>query len=358
MKLLITGVGGPTPRSFALSLLHHSRSIVCQCIGTDVNPLAIGLYQRDIFPHTYVIPPARQVEAYWAALEEIINRHQVDAAVILPELEVLAWSQRQEQGSLPCRALIPDRALAEALVDKARMTELLQPSGFVPNSVEFDRNETSLSHLFDQLGSEFWVRSSQGSSGLGSLKIRSVDELHSWIHINPGVERFLASSFLPGRNLAVKLLYFNGDLMRSALGERVHYIMAKVAPSGITGNSSFGRLLNEQGPVDIARNAMELLFSATSARKHGFFTVDLKEDEQGRPYITEINVRHVAFTQCFAAAGANFAEDTIRLIRGDTAFDRSYRQYTFAPGTVFLRDVDATPILMNQSDLLSVVQDA
>src|SRR5690606_12217957 len=121
--------------------------------------------------------------------------------------------------------------------------------------------------------------------------------LMNWIQINPGVDVFLASTFLPGRNLACKLLYHNGQLKRAACAERVYYIMSKVAPSGITGNTSFGRLLNEPNVVKVATEAMDVLFAHTRAKKHGFFTVDFKEDQSGKPFITEINVRHVAFTQ-------------------------------------------------------------
>jgi carbamoyl-phosphate synthase large subunit len=196
------------------------------------------------------------------------------------------------------------------------------------------------------------VRSSSGTSGLGSLKILNEDALRNWVLINPGVDTFLASEFLPGRNLACKLLYFGGKLVRAACAERVNYIMAKVAPSGITGNTSFGRLLNEPQLVSVAEKAMDYLFKETGAAKHGFFTVDFKEDATGKPMITEINVRHVAFTQCFAAAGANFAEDTIRLLSGDSTFDTNYFQYVFSDGLIFLRDVDCNPILMLEKDLL------
>jgi carbamoyl-phosphate synthase large subunit len=61
----------------------------------------------------------------------------------------------------------------------------------------------------------------------------------------------------------------------------------------------------------------------------------------------------VAFTQCFAAGGANFAEDTIRLLDNDPSFDRSFKMYEFTEGLIFLRDVDALPILMKESELLS-----
>ena len=196
------------------------------------------------------------------------------------------------------------------------------------------------------------MRGVVGSSGLGSLKVSSSEELENWLSINPSIEQFIASTYLPGRNLACKLLYYNGKLVRAACGERVNYIMSNVAPSGITGNTSFGRLINEPQLIEKAKSAMEYLFKATSAEKHGFFTADFKEDESGSAYLTEINARMVAFNLSFAKAGANFGEDIIRLLQEDPSFNRSYQMYEFEPGTVFLRDVDADPILINERDLL------
>ena len=139
--------------------------------------------------------------------------------------------------------------------------------------------------------------------------------------------------------------------MRSACGERVNYIMAKVT-SGITGNTSYGRLLNEPDLVKASVKAMDLIFEATGSPKHGFFTADFKEDINGKPYITEINVRMVAFNYSFAKGGANFSEDIVGLMNEDESFDRTYKMYKFEPGTIFLRDVDSEPILMNESGLL------
>ncbi len=351
MKILITGVGGPTPRSFAISLKKYSFYKRFELIGTDINPLAIGLYQGELFSKTYVVPGAKSPD-YWSRIEEIIKENQVDLAIILPELEVMEWSKRKETQSLPCKALIPDWSMADLLVDKSKMTEILKDLDIVPPSVTFDRNIQSLNEVFNVLQGNFWVRSTSGTSGLGSLKVEDEDSLKNWIQINPNVQQFIASKFLPGRNLACKMLYFEGKLLRTACAERVNYIMAKVAPSGITGNTSFGRLLNEPHLVAEAKRAMDFLFEHTGAQQHGFFTVDFKEDENGKPYITEINVRHVAFTQCFAAAGANFASDTVRLLHDDPEFDLEYKMYEFEKDLIFLRDVDSLPILMKEKELL------
>jgi carbamoyl-phosphate synthase large subunit len=349
-NLLITGIGGPTPRSLARALRWHSRYREYRLIGTDINPHARDLYDRELYDRTLLVPPAGHAE-YWPALERLIAEEQIEIALVQPELEVLAWAARAEAGGLPCKALLPSHALALALTDKARMTAALEGTGLVPPSLLIDPAEEDLERVGQALGYPFWIRATAGSSGLGSLKVENPAALRQWIAINPGVRRFIASQYLPGRNLACKLLYYEGQLVRAACAERVQYIMAKIAPSGITGNTSFGRLLNEPALIELARQALAHLFRATGAFAHGFFTVDFKEDAAGRAYITEINVRHVAFSLCFAMAGANFAEDTVRLLDGDAAFERGYRMYEFEPGLIFLRDVDAVPVVMREGEV-------
>ncbi|MCH8518064.1 MAG: hypothetical protein LAT68_17345 [Cyclobacteriaceae bacterium] len=351
-RILITGVGGPTPRSFAIALKKYSTAFQdSYIVATDINPLSVGLYQRDLFDASYVIPRADAAN-YWEEVNALVQRERIDLAIILPELEVMEWARKQEEGQLPCPSFLPSSAVADLLVDKSKMTELLQDLDLVPLSQEFQSDQAEFSSLAKKLGYPYWVRSSSGTSGLGSLKIESEEALRNWIQINPAVKHFLASKFLSGRNLACKLLYYRGMLLRSASAERVNYIMSKVAPSGITGNTSFGRLINEPHLVEAATQAMDKVFEHTGAEKHGFYTADFKEDASGKPYLTEINVRHVAFTQCFAAGGANFAADTLQLMTHPDSFDTQYRMYEFEKDLIFLRDVDALPILMKEGDLL------
>lgn len=354
MRVLITGIGGPTPRSFVHAARLDPSLAHLEWYGTDIQPHAIGLYQRALFKKTHLLPPASRRDAYWSALESLVKKEGIQYAVILPEAEVLAWSERYFQtGMLPCQALLPHYPLANILVDKAKMTSLLEPHGLVPPSFTFTRTEDATDAMVEKTGLPFWVRSTTGTSGLGSLKVNNLRELKQWIHINPTVETFIASRYLPGRNLACKMLYYRGKLLRSACAERVQYIMAKVAPSGITGNTSFGRLLNLPHVEALAEKALSVLFKETESEAHGFFTVDFKEDLDGIPFITEINVRHVAFTQCFAMAGANFAADTLRLMMYPHTVEQTYKPYRFEEGLIFLRDVDERPLLMKESELLS-----
>ncbi len=148
------------------------------------------------------------------------------------------------------------------------------------------------------------------------------------------------------------MLYFDNELKRTACAERVNYIMAKVAPSGITGNTSFGRLINERWLVELSEEALEIISSQLGTELNGIFTVDYKEDASGNPKITEINIRHVAFTSSIAAGGANIPMDTLQaLLEEDTAGMKRI-DYTYSEPLIFLRDVDGEPIIIKESCLL------
>lgn len=351
MRILITGVGGVTPRSFAQALRKYSMYARYELIGTDSNKYALGLYMPELFNKSYLVPKVSDPE-YWSVLDSIIDAEKIDYAVINPELEVVEWAQRSMNHKFPFKVLLPDYNLASLLVDKSRLSEELEPYGLAPKSFTI-KKEDIIEKGNLKLSYPFWIRSALGSSGLGAMKINSLYELKNWIYVNPKVEKFLASEFLPGRNLGCKMLYHNGDLLRSAIAERVYYIMSKVAPSGITGNTCFGRLVNAPDAFNVARQAMDIMFDKTKAPKHGFFTVDLKEDADGKPMVTEVNIRFVAFTQCYAAGSANLPEDLIRVLDDDSAFDRKFKLYEFEPDMIFLRDVDEQPIIMKETQLLS-----
>lgn len=349
INILVTGIGGPTPRSFVRSII-DSKSDAYNFIGVDANPLAIGLYDNNSYSKTYLVPKANN-EYYWTRIAKIIDLHHIEFAVVLPEVEVVAWSKRKEQEGLPCKAFISSRLPTEALVDKKQLHDLLQNKTYIPQYCTFlngvKNNNLSLDY-------PFWVRGTVGSSGLGSLKINSEKELEEWMQINPLIEEFIASEFLPGRNLACKVIYMDGRILRSACAERVTYIMSKVAPSGITGNTAFGRLINDKELVKIADEAISSIFSQYQSKANGIFTVDFKENAQGQPMITEINVRFVAFVSSLAKAGANLPLDYLEANLNPERFSFTYQHYEFLEGTIFLRDVDEKPIVMNEKDLLDM----
>jgi len=352
-NILVTGVGGPTPRSFvrAVKLFGGDDSGQYRFIGADCNPLAYGLYDKTLFDACYLVPRATENE-YWPAINSIIEKENVLAAIVLPEVEVLEWAKSTSNLKRELKVHLPDYNLANTLVNKHRLHEILSDTPWVPKFRKVDPHHFNYNQLSEEVGEVFWIRSTEGSSGLGSLKIDSESSLAQWISINEGVKEFIATEYLPGRNMACKMLYFDGKLTRTACAERVNYIMAKVAPSGITGNTSFGRLINEPGLVKISEETLEYIAEEVGSSLNGIFTVDFKEGEDRSPKITEINIRHVAFTSSIAGGGANLPMDTLtHLFSGSLTPQRV--DYTYEDGLIFLRDVDSLPIIMKEGDLFN-----
>lgn len=353
-NILVAGVGGPTPRSFVRAVkLDNEKNDGYRFIGVDCNPLAYGLYDRELFDRSYVVPRADSPD-YWDVVNHLIEEEKIDGAVILPEVEVLEWAKNSgSKLRKPIQKHLPDYELAMELVNKHRLHDILGDTDFVPGYMKIKPDGYRYADVVEKVGEPFWIRSTEGSSGLGSLKIESEGALAQWISINEGVHEFIASEFLPGRNMACKMLYFGGELKRTACAERVNYIMAKVAPSGITGNTSFGRLINEPELVTRSEEALDLISEKLGKSLDGIFTVDYKETASGEAKITEINIRHVAFTSSIAVGGANIPADTLKMMfaTNPDVFERV--DYHYPEPLIFLRDVDSEPIVMKESELMS-----
>lgn len=348
--VLITGIGGPTPRSIARSLKLFASYGPYRIIGTDCNPLAVGLYQKEYVDKTYVVP-RMDSDRYWSVIRDIIESETVDAAIVQPEVEVEGWGLYAEKKVLPCPVMLPPVGLTRFLVDKSLMASKLVGTRFIPDSIPVT-HDTNMYDIGSRLGYPYWIRGVKGSGGFGSLRIDDIGQAKAWLKINPSVKQFLASSFLPGRHLACKLLYNDGELISAAAVQCVNYVMATIAPSGITGNTSFGRLVNSPGTIDVSIDCIKYLCDKLQVVPNGVLSVDLKEDANGEPKITEVNVRHMAYTSSLAAVGINFAEDMLQLTLGNTHRVQRRGSYTFANDYVFLRDVDGEPIVMRESDLL------
>ena len=350
MNALIFGVGGPTPLGIAKSLRLKARSSELRLVGVDGDRFAPGLYNHDLFDKTCLNGFTRDPD-YWKIIEEIIDREAIDVAFVVPEAEVLEWAKRQKEGELPCKALIPDYDVAGSLYDKFRCYELLQHTTLVPESISIDRN-TPASDVGEKLRYPYWVRKASGAGAIGAFKVTCDEDLENWLSINPALDGFIASEFLPGRNYACKMLYADGALLRVGCGERIDYLLASAAPSGISGMCARGRLINDSGLIAKSALAIRTIFDHHGKAPHGMFTVDFKEDKNGDAKLTEINIRHVSFTLAFALAGANFAFDTLELLSKGELAEAGYKEYVFEGEPHFIRGVDSEIFIISDGDLV------
>lgn len=190
-----------------------------------------------------------------------------------------------------------------------------------------------------------WIRDfgDGGTSGKGSLLAHTPEELRAWAILNPAIDEFMVSEYLPGRNFACHLLYSKGAVAKIACYERLEYFMARTVMSGISGNISKGRLLNDRRLPEVAMSAIERILLKTGEQMQGIVAIDLREAADGSPMITEINLRHVAATYSFAAAGFNLAEAHLLVTLGRID-NIGTIEMLFPQQNMILRDIDGAPI--------------
>ena len=251
---------------------------------------------------------------------------------------------------MPCPALIPDEKIANILFDKLNVASSLLDKALTPLTIHIsDFSISNLQSVGKTLRYPYWVRVNKTAGAIGALKIENIDDIINWTKFNSHNSELIASPFLPGRNFACKLLFKNDKIIVSASSERIEYLLANAAPSKISGMCSRGKLINNVELYNRSVEALKTIFEKEQLPINGMFTVDFKEDLNGIPLITEINIRHISFTNAFTIAGVNFAAYTIESFVYNKDINLGYQ--LFSEEFNFLRGVDNELIIFKDSDL-------
>lgn len=348
--VLITGIGGLTPRSIATVIRRNHPDY--RLIGCDVDKKAMGFFMKnkDGSPlvDEYFIAPRCDDPDYFPWLLRLAEKARIDYAFVQPEAEIVAWGRyREENGTFPIPVFMGCRELSESLRDKSIMAELLEGTEFIPKTIKVTQSDPRFDDVEKQIGFPCWIRATEGTGGLGSLRLDDSGSYKSWLFINSQIPEFTVSEFLPGRHLANQMLYYNGEYVKGAALECAEYVMANTAPSHVTGNTHFGRFLNDDRINAFCDRCVKYLEKKLCVPAHGILSFDLKEDAKGNLKVTEVNIRHMAYTGVMARAGFDLIEDTIRIME-DGNCDHVKRDpfHKYDKPYVFLRDVDVEPIVL------------
>src|SRR4051794_6446917 len=210
-NILLTGACGVTSRAVARCIRRSPHYRDCRIVGTDICENLFGLYEG-LSDRVYRVPASRE-PGYADAIARICEQERIDAAIVIPELEVLFWAENQ----MPVPALLPPPKFARTVVSKARMADALEGTGLVPRCeiVSAARIEAGDLGSFKQY--PVWVRDfAEGvTSGKGALCVRDHDEARAWMLLNRGIDQFQVSEYLPGRNFACILIYNRGTLVKA-----------------------------------------------------------------------------------------------------------------------------------------------
>ena len=352
MKIIVTGACAVSARNVVRSLKMSEKFKDATFIGWDMCSILYGVYSKD-FERLYKVPAASDPR-YREVVNDILTKEKPNAVMVIPEVEVLYWAQNP----FDVPHLVPSAAFCELAISKRKLFKLLEGTGLVPVSADISRAEAFDDNHQMPIPYPMWVRDASAgtASGKGSFLAHNVKELRAWVEINGGIDMFQISEYCPGGNYGVLCLFENGKLLKVAIAQRLEYIMAKVAVSGITGNTSVGRFLNDDAIKKNALDAIEKVCQATNSVMNGVVVVDMKGDVNNFAKVTEINIRYVAYNCCLASAGFNLAEYHLLTTLGRSAELSPELEITFPAGNCFLRDVDGLPVYVSDLKPIEIGQ--
>ena len=310
---------------------------------------------KGLLDEHYVCPRCTEPE-YFPWIENLVEEKHIDYAFVQPESEIVEWADYYEKnGKYPCPVFMGSKLLSVSLKDKSIMADLLVGTDFIPKTIKVTQENPRYKDVENEIGFPCWIRATEGTGGLGSLRLDDLSSYKSWLFINANIPEFTVSEFLTGRHLANEMLYYNGEYVKGAALECVEYVMANTAPSHVTGNTRFGRFLNEDSINQFCDDCIKYLENKLGVKAHGILSFDLKEDAQGKLKVTEVNIRHMAYVGVMAHVGFDLIEDTIKILEeGNCDHIKRDPFYHYNKPYVFLRDVDVEPIILEDENIFEI----
>jgi biotin carboxylase len=343
-RILITGAGGPMGANVTRSLLLGPEPL--WLLGTDSNRYHLPLALTD---KTVLIPKASDTDSYLKALTDLARLERIDMILPTHPLEVRTISANRNRFEA-VRLVLPAAEAIRTAQNKWETWQLLDQAGLPVPPTFLIKTKADIEECFKVIPSRpVWVRGAgvPGSGiGVASLPCREVEHAAAWIDYWNGWGGFIASEYLPGANLTWLGLFFEGELIACQSRERLEYVIPHVSPSGVTGAPAVSRTVSR---LDIRRTG-EAAIRALTAKPHGPFFVDMTEDSNRTPRITEINAGRFGTTiHFYSEAGFNFPALLVRLAFGERP-DNAPIIDPVEPDTWWLRTIDCGPVLARGLD--------
>jgi len=316
-------------------------------VGTDANAIHLALSQADV---NYELPPVND-DAYLMRLNNVIEEEGVEFVHAQPDVETFFLSERRRE--LRARTLLPSHETIELCADKQALAERLAGTEVPTGHTHPVSDEEKLVEVVNELLAlhpRVWVRARRGAGGKASLPVTSAEQAVMWARYwsTNGVPicDFMAAEFLPGREFAFQSIWQDGQLITSQARERTEYLFGYLTPSGQTSSPAVARTVHRQDVNEIATAAVK----AADPDATGIFCVDLKEDTDGVPCVTEINAGRFFTTSIFfSEAGCNMPYYYTLLAYGE-ALPEMARWNALPEGLYWVRLMDMGDRLLHEGE--------
>ncbi|MEM4704308.1 MAG: ATP-grasp domain-containing protein [Candidatus Bathyarchaeia archaeon] len=285
--MLVTGAGGIGGNNFvrALRLAEKQLGKKLFIVGTDHNPHYLQMAMLD----ERFITPRHDDPTFISTLLKLIKKHKIRFLHPHPSSEArLVSGSTALFKKAGVRTYLP--RLSSIAPDKLKIFEVLSRHEVSTPKTVAVKSERDVEFAFSKFGRPLWVRAKSGAGGRLGLKVNCLEEAKLWMQLNAlqgraKLEDFIIQEYLPGRDLAFDSLWFRGKLVTSYARERLEYPLKHVSLSGITGTPSVARIIRDEEVNRVGVNAVKAL----DDEPHGFFSVDMKCDREGKPVVTEVD---------------------------------------------------------------------
>jgi carbamoyl-phosphate synthase large subunit len=304
----------------------------------------------------YLTPPPGD-GAFAAVLLAIVRREAIDLVVPGNDEDVQTLSGLRDR--LGGAVFLPSAEVIETCRDKYVLGVRLRERG-VPAPLTYPvESLDDVGRLFERFPGHgrLWCRMRTGSGSRGAIPVVRAAQAQAWIDYwremrGVPVTAFTLSEYLPGRDFAAQALWRDGRVALIKLCERLSYFGGGSQPSGMSSTPALARLAAEPAVVDVCNQAVRALDPAAS----GVFSIDLKEDRHGVPFVTEINAgRFCMITSFFDFTGAHsMAATFVRLARGEpVGIDPPYES---GEDHYLVRDLDTLPGIFREDELFEDIE--
>ena len=136
-------------------------------------------------------------------------------------------------------------------------------------------------------------------------------------------------------------IWKDGTLICYQGRERLEWSMSNRSPSGVTGVTGVARIYSSDALDRVATSAIR----AIDPIPNGIYGVDLKEDANGTPNPTEINIgRFFTTIEFFTRLGLNMPDIYLRAAMGESVDWKPCED-----GWMWLRSMDSPPRLVKEA---------
>lgn len=352
-RLLVMGAGSAGAENLIRSLRAADPSLIL--LGCNDDRFVV---RRSAADASFVVP-ASGWPRFVPALRRLIRESRVD--LVIPTIDRHVQALSDARADFRGRVFLPAARVIALCRDKYRLTTTLLRHG-VPAPVTYPvRGPDDVDEIFSRLGrpGRVWCRPRTGTCARGGAAVSTPEQARQWMAVwetmqGVPLSAFTLAEYLPGREILCQSLWQRGRMVLAGTFERLAYFGADNIPSGVTSLSSLAKTVVEPGVVEVCRAAI----AAVAPGASGAFSVDVKEDADGRPRVTEINAGRffMAMTAFDRVLKHSMALTYVRLALGEHVDLGD--TYDAVEDYYMVRDMDSEPGVFHADAFFDDVHDA